>query len=278
LLNDKQLFREALSALGLGELIPENYALITGGTATLLPGGETMPLPQFLRDQLTRVPFMVVKPVDGGGGKGILRVERRAGGLLVNGTSVPDFEALAKDIPPKRTCIAVEFVQQAPYAQSIFPETTNTIRVLTMLDVTRGREPFIAIAVHRFGSMKTRPVDNWTQGGLSALIDLDTGRLGRAVAYPSSGRLDWSDAHPDTQARITGTAIPGWRKVVARLLEVAGALASRVPYVGWDIVVTRCGFQIIEGNNYSDVNLLQVHRPLLVDPRVRAFYKTYGVL
>jgi hypothetical protein len=43
-------------------------------------------------------------------------------------------------------------------------------------------------------------------------------------------------------------------------------------------VVTEDGFRILEGNKYPDVHILQVHRPLLADDRIRAFYRRHGVI
>ena len=44
------------------------------------------------------------------------------------------------------------------------------------------------------------------------------------------------------------------------------------------MVVTDDGFRILEGNQYTDVNLLQIHGPLLADPRVAAFYRRHRVI
>ena len=42
--------------------------------------------------------------------------------------------------------------------------------------------------------------------------------------------------------------------------------------------MTDAGFTILEGNKYSDVDLLQVHRPLLLDRTVRAFYEEHEII
>lgn len=41
---------------------------------------------------------------------------------------------------------------------------------------------------------------------------------------------------------------------------------------------TDSGHLIIEGNKQSKVGFLQVHRPLLRDPRVRVFYERDGII
>ena len=71
--------------------------------------------------------------------------------------------------------------------------------------------------------------------------------------------------------------IPGWETLTRSLLQLASRLVS-VPYIGWDICVIRDGFVVIEGNNRPDVNLMQIHRPLLLDARVQRFYKDRGVI
>lgn len=43
-------------------------------------------------------------------------------------------------------------------------------------------------------------------------------------------------------------------------------------------VVTDEGVKVIEGNNYSDVNILQIHQPLLNNEKVKRFYKYYGII
>jgi len=120
-------------------------------------------------------------------------------------------------------------------------------------------------------------VDNWTKGGLGAEVDLETGELGEAVTFPRSGKLTWYKNHPSSGSKIEGIVVPHWSHVQSEILDVARSLPF-LPYIGWDIVVTENGFKIIEGNNNSDVNLLQVHRPLLLDPRIADFYKKYKVI
>ena len=89
-------------------------------------------------------------------------------------------------LAPLRRYLITEFVVQAPYAASIYPHTTNMVRILTLWDLAVGR-PFLAAAVHRFGTARSAPVDNWHGGwgGLSARIDLDSGVLGPGRRSPT---------------------------------------------------------------------------------------------
>ncbi|MEW6118571.1 MAG: sugar-transfer associated ATP-grasp domain-containing protein [Pseudomonadota bacterium] len=214
---------------------------------------------------------LVLKPQDGGGGKGIKVITSAGGELHLNGIPLHS-SAIVSELEGLKGYIVQELLEQAEYAQRIQPQTTNTIRILTMWDDKAG-EPFAVAAIHRFGSIRSHPVDNWTQGGLSAAIDLQTGEMSMAVSYPSKGALEWHEKHPDTGEFIAGVKIPNWHDILRRLLDIA-RVYPYLRYVGWDIMLdTRNELKIIEGNHRSDVNLIQVHTPLLRDPRVREFYR-----
>lgn len=259
-------------------LVPTPRVLfwMDGGRMFALSGTRATPattadLAQWCRDNGR----LVIKPVDGGGGTSVFRLEARDGKMLVNGIekTLPDLESFLKG---RSQSIAVEFVSQHSYAETIFPLSTNTIRILTMWDYNAG-QPFVAAAVHRFGRNSTAPVDSWSQGGVSVAIDLHKGVLGQGLSRPSSGEPERHSAHPDTGAPIEGIPVPGWEPMCAQLLRACSALPF-LPYIGWDIVVTEGGFAVLEGNNYSDVQMIQAHRPLLRDPRVEAFYRYHRII
>ena len=219
---------------------------------------------------------LVLKPTYGTIGKRILICERVADGYRVNGEyrSREEFAARVRGLDDY---LISEFVEQAPYAASLYPDSPNTLRVLTMVGPDSG-EPFVAAAAHRIGTDRSAPLDNWSRGGLSADIDPATGELGGAVQYPYDGHRERHTSHPDTGAAIAGVEIPGWPAIREGILDIA-ANCSQIPYVGWDLVVTDEGeFEVIEGNNCSGVRVFQVHRPLLDDPRIRRFYEHYDAL
>jgi hypothetical protein len=194
----------------------------------------------------------------------------------VNGEkqTAAEFKSMVRDLDDY---LVSEAVEQADYAQGLFPHSVNTLRILTMYD-EEADEPYIPIVAHRIGTERSAPVDNFSSGGLAAEVDRETGELSAAAHYPYSGRLDWHDTHPDTSAQIEGIEVPHWSTVKDRVLDLAAAF-SHTPYIGWDIVVTDEGeFTVIEANNCTDMDILQVHRPLLLDQRARRFYERHGVV
>jgi len=162
-------------------------------------------------------------------------------------------------------------------AQEIFPDAANTVRILTFWDYERNK-PYIADAIHRFGTEKSAPVDNFGSGGLSVGIDLDTGELRRGATKPTSAMMEWHSKHPNTGNLIEGVEIPNWNHLCSSICEIAQQF-SEVPMVGWDILVTDGGFVVLEGNAKDpDFKMMQMHRPLLRDERNRKFLRHHGVV
>lgn len=219
---------------------------------------------------------IIIKRNRGGGGKGIHRLAYIDKNIFLddNLVSLTEIEKFIKSLSDY---IIMEHLSQLDYSNNIYDGTINSIRVLTMID-PKTNEPFIAIAVHKFGSKKTEPVDNVWKGGMTALVDLETGALRRPAYHrENNNKIDWIHEHPDTKIRIEGTVIPHWTSVKDSIMEIASK-HDYLKYVGWDIVVTQEGIKIIEGNNYSDVNILQIHQPLLEDERVRRFYQHHKII
>lgn len=221
-----------------------------------------------------RAQEFVVKPSGGGGGFGIYFIKYDNGWYL-EGKKIDDKDLFKKIISTKGALIYRRELQTG-FASYINPGSLNTIRILTMIDPSTG-EPFIASSVFRCGTVRSGSVDNWSNGGLSVAIDLQNGTLSKGVAFPYGGKLTWYDRHPDTGVQIEGFVIPDWEKLKIAVLDLASKLYF-VPYIGWDIVPMDGFFKILEANSNSDVNLLQVHKPLLTSKRVKEFYKYYGVL
>jgi len=109
------------------------------------------------------------------------------------------------------------------------------------------------------------------------MIDADTGMLGAAASFPGTGTIEWCSHHPECGSPIEGRIVPHWTELTASILHTASRFPM-LPYIGWDIVHMDDGIKVLEGNSNSDVNLLQIHGPLLRDSQVRRFYRHHRIV
>lgn len=277
-LDNKLLFHFLLSPTD-ERLLPTVFGLVRDGGFVDVNGFDCIGSVDELEGRVREQP-LIVKPVTAAKGDGVTLLDWQGGGFRVNGRPVPR-EGLQSVLASDRDLLVTERVTQAPYAARIYPDATNTMRLLTMVDPDTG-EPFLASAVHRFGTAESGHVDNWSRGGVSAEIDRETGELGRAVGQSSAagGTTTWMDAHPDTGVEIAGTVLPAWERVTETVLDLATGYAGLWPHVGWDVVITddRGSIAVLEGESQSVDADQQAHGPLLASDRVRRFYEQYGVL
>lgn len=220
---------------------------------------------------------LILKWIQGGGGNNVLVCHRTDNTFLVNGEPM-DRAAFDNRLGELDDYLVCEFVEQGSISATLYPETPNTLRIITMYDSEAG-EAFIPAAIHRIGTQLSHPMDNFLQGGLSAEIDPVTGELSAAAQLPIDGQLTWHPSHPDTGTSIEGRTIPGWQQIRSKILELAD-LHWYLPYVGWDLILTddEAGFKVIEANSYPGLHSIQVHRPLLADDRTRRFYEAHEVV
>ncbi len=246
LLDNKLAFAHVMRGAGLPH--PELFAFAHEGAWRWLDDGRARALAALGRGEA-----VVVKPTYGRKGQSVEFVR------------TPD----ALDAARAQDAIATSFVQQAGYAARIFAGSLNTIRILSV--IPHGGAPVVAAAMHRFGAAATGGVDNFSAGGVVARVDLATGALDRAARIGPGNRLLWSEAHPETGARIAGVEVPHWPAIEALVLRLC-ALLPFLTYVGWDIAVTDEGPVVIEGNARPSLRFFQLYEPMLDDPRLRSFF------
>ncbi|GAA1189649.1 sugar-transfer associated ATP-grasp domain-containing protein [Nesterenkonia xinjiangensis] len=277
ILDNKFSFFLLMNQLGLDSDVVPLLGLYSRGEVHVFPNDDQVPLREFLETRLEVGQRVFVKPLRGAEGRFVVSVRRTADGWRMNGQD-RSFEDVASWIEARpKPMIFEAAVPQAESQAQLNPHSTNTLRVLTMPDLTQGKEPFIAVAVQRIGTSRSAHVDNWTQGGLSAKIDIATGTLSRAGQLPDDHTPVWHTVHPDSGAQIEGATVPFWEETKALVLEGAKRL-NFMEYIGWDIIVSPTGPVILEANVNSGMNVLQVHGPLLKDERVRRYFEKRGVV
>ncbi|NBH60262.1 hypothetical protein D1155_01060 [Anaerotruncus sp. 80] len=142
------------------------------------------------------------------------------------------------------------YLIQHPDMSRFSKRAVNTLRVVS---VFKDDEVHILYAAFRMAGGDA-VVDNFHNGGVLALIDLESGKV-MTDAIDLSGKI--YETHPATGEIIKGFQVPYWDEVKA-LIDKAGRIVEGVGYVGWDIAVTESGPVLIEGNTSPAPNVLQL--------------------
>lgn len=261
------------------EFLPTLYGIVRDGEIVSVdPLTQDVTFDELL--ELLRAQPIVVKPTTTAQGDGVRLLDREGDRLYIDDRQVSQ-EDLREELQSDRELLLQEYVHQANYAAAIYPDSVNTVRLMTMVDPDTGR-PFLAAGMHRFGTAGTGAIDNVSSGGISAGIDLESGELGPVLTPATGTDTGWSfqESHPDTGTTIAGTTIPRWEAVTEQVLELATAFAGLWPLVAWDVVVTDDAdtITVLEGNTNPDTKYIQAHQPLLATERTRRFFEAHGLL
>jgi hypothetical protein len=265
-LDDKYIFYSRMRGLAS---LPRLLALVSKGHVEWCEGPPARDLVALVE----REGKVVVKPPRRCSGRDVALLECRAEGLFYNRRPI-SAPALQAKLLGAVDLLVTAFVSQGAYASRLFPDTVNTVRLVTMLDPDSGAA-FVGSAAQRVGCARTFPVDNVTAGGFAVEIDERTGRLGRAFRIESF-KPCYCERHPDSGTVFAEETIPGWPHLVAQVLELA-ARFPMLPYAAWDLAILDEGFTVLEGNSWAGVFVSQPFRPLLADPRVRRFFQHHGI-
>lgn len=183
----------------------------------------------------------IIKPVYAAFGKGVHKDS------LKNHASVE--EAYAEYA--QSGAVIEELIVQAPEMAAIHPSSVNTLRIPTaVIDGGDVRLFHPTLRVGRSGSV----VDNFSAGGISALIDPATGRLCSDGADKKGHRYI---EHPDTHVVFKGFQIPEWEQAVKIVKEAALSVPGN-HYCGWDLAYGSKGWCMVEANSTAQMGGMQI--------------------
>lgn len=207
---------------------------------------------------------LMLKPVFGRSGMGIVILERTDAGIIVH---TRDGDVPLSEFQLDWPVFLQEVIQQHPAIASIWNSSVNTIRVITLQSISG--EVVIVGGGMRFGVGKSY-VDNWSAGGVSVGVNTRTGRL-RKFAYDKWGN-EYTH-HPSSGVQFDGFQLPHWQAILDTARKVQRELSfSRLG--GADICLDQDGTPVvIEVNGLPDlVPREQLNGPLLAEPEIlRAF-------
>jgi hypothetical protein len=203
-----------------------------------------------------------MKPDDGRGGIGILKIERIGSDYFINDEALNE-KRFMNLIRRKDYLIQGKVVQKNEF-MNIYPQSLNTFRIITQ---NRGNNLKICSATLRMGRNGSF-VDNSCSGGIFISVDINTGALAKyAVVFQAKKRFE---RHPDTGFVFDGYVINGWEKIRRDIIKLAEK-APEYPDVGWDIAVTENKIIAIEFNVDYGIEQIQcciggLRRQLNIDP------------
>ncbi len=193
-----------------------------------------------LKEFLQRHEYFMSKPYDGLGGHKVEKVYSK---------DIEDVEKYLEKLKNERLFLE-EYVVQHEELNRLCKESVNTIRIMTF--GYNGKSEILFAAL-RIGNGEAN-VDNFHQGGMGVLVDIDTGKL---VGQAFNKNLDYFDEHPKSKVKFDGFQIPNWDKIKELVLEAA-LESEHIHAVGWDVAVTESGATFIEGNRRAGYDLPQV--------------------
>ena len=188
----------------------------------------------------------IVKPVYAAFGRGV-----HSDSLTRYASAAAAFAAYAE-----KGAVLEERILQDPRMAAIHPASVNTLRIPTVILSGRSGTPELrlfhpSLRTGRGGSL----TDNFSAGGISALIDPDSGLVFTDGADKRGGR--W-ERHPDSGIRFRGFQIPEWDRAVALVRRAALSVPGN-HYCGWDLALSAdCGWCIVEANSTAQMGAMQI--------------------
>ena len=190
---------------------------------------------------------LALKPDEGSHGDGFYKFTYENGKYQLNYRDATKQQVLdiLEDI--NNQYLVTEYINMCDELKRVYDGSVNTVRMIVFKK--DGKNPQVGNAYVRFGSKKTGAVDNVGAGGMTARIDVETGRFHDAKIVLHNSIED-CPLHPDTGVPIEGY-LPHWEQVKADVLAVTKSI-KQLEWFGVDLAVTNDGIKFPEINRFPD--------------------------
>lgn len=183
---------------------------------------------------LLRHEFFMAKAIDSLMGHGVEKFESK---------EIENVEAFVAKRLENRQFLFEEYFIQHPELSRLYPDSVNTIRMITFFD---GKDVHILEGVLKLGNGGN--LDNFGAGGMYTVLSDDG-----LVQYPAFDKNDIAyKQHPITHQDLIGFKIPLYEDV-CELLDKAARVVPEIQYVGWDVAISATKPVLIEGNYNTGV-------------------------
>jgi hypothetical protein len=154
-----------------------------------------------------------------------------------------DRESLLKYMKSKGFNLAEEYIVQHPEISRLSDSGVNTVRIISQVN---GDQQVEILGARMRISVNTY-VDNLASGGIACAVDLETGKLAGLGVY-SDITKERVTHHPVSGIELVGYQIPLWEECLD-LVKRAALHRPENKAIGWDVVLTRKGPELLEGNH-----------------------------
>lgn len=188
---------------------------------------------------------IIVKPIDGEGGKGIEKYE------YINDE---ESKIVYSSLLFKKQLLVEQCIKQHPDMNKLYNKSVNTLRMFTFY---KDGQAYFLQAILKVGNGGV--VDNFSSGGMYTYVD-DEGTV-YAEAIDQMDNKYYKN--PISNETIVGFKVPMFKEAVGMVKEAA-KVVPEMGYIGWDVAISEDGPVLVEGNCYPGV--FQV-KPSLVEKK-----------
>lgn len=186
---------------------------------------------QIIKDFITKQGVVFAKPNFGEQGKGVMKIEAS------NDNAINELLDECK----KSAYVVEGVIEQDTEIATINQSSVNTVRVTTLTD--KDGCPQIFSVILRAGAPGSH-VDNWGAGGVGYNFNLETGICDQ---YGKDKKNQKYIFHPGSNRLMIGYKLPHFEELKEYVIKMSH-LVPESKYIGWDIAITKDGFDLVEMN------------------------------